>query len=261
MDGGRVVFSNALLCYIDQVVRKVAFPHREIVHMIGRERFRLPDFPWECFGDGWYHPPAHLRHAAWNGLKGDSEPQVVDQVNLHNLIMSKTKPLQSRKKSKGSIGDLFFAWGRCSVFGKVMSKFFLPKFGNNTRSWKKEKKGARMTHDPCKVCAFAWTWLKPEQMLHICMYHGCTNIGIRKLGNEIKWYAIHHAEHGPQCVRPHPIIEAQACLAVNRLVRMVWLRILTLMLWPMYLYSICARHTDLRTHRLCLIEVHVASAL
>lgn len=148
---GRVVFSNALLCYIDQVVRKVAFPHREIVHMIGRERFRLPDFPWECFGDGWYHPPAHLRHAAWNGLKGGSEPQVVDQVNLHNLIMSKTKPLPSRKKSKGSIGDLVFAWGRCSVFGKVMSKFFLPKFGNNTRSWKKEKKehGWRMIHAKC----------------------------------------------------------------------------------------------------------------
>lgn len=151
MDGGRVVFSNALLCYIDQVVRKVAIPHREIVHMIGRERFRHPDFPWECFGDGWYHPPAHLRHAAWNGLKGGSEPQVVDQVNLHNLIMSKTKPLQSRKKSKGSIGDLFFAWGRCSVFGKVMSKFFLPKLGNNTRSWKKEKKGARMTQSVC-IC-------------------------------------------------------------------------------------------------------------
>lgn len=64
-------------------------------------------------------------------------------------------------------------WSRyaAQAVSKVMSKLppYLLKMVViqwDERNRKKEH-GGHMIH--AKMCAFAWTWLKPEQMLHICV--------------------------------------------------------------------------------------------
>lgn len=49
--------------------------------MLGRERFRLPNFLSVMAG----LTNQHLRHDALNASKGGSEPQVVGRMNLQNL--------------------------------------------------------------------------------------------------------------------------------------------------------------------------------
>ncbi len=72
------------------------------MHMIGRERFRFPNFPSVMAG----MTHQHLRHDALNTSKGGSEPQVVGRVNesAKTYYVNSKKLLPSPKKSNGPIG-------------------------------------------------------------------------------------------------------------------------------------------------------------
>lgn len=86
--------------------------------MIGMERFRLPDFPWECFGYGLVSPtstPASWRMKRFQGGLRASGGGLDESAQLYHV---KVKPLPSPKNLKGSIGDLVFVCVRCSTVEK-----------------------------------------------------------------------------------------------------------------------------------------------
>lgn len=94
------------------------------MHMIGRERFRFPNFPSVMAG----MTHQHLRHDALNTSKGGSEPQVVGRVNLQKPIMSTVK--NSCQVPKSQMGPLvsYLAFGFvCSLaVEKVDEQRFFP---------------------------------------------------------------------------------------------------------------------------------------